>query len=88
MLIIQETHLDDSRDDSLFKHHKYHMFRRDRRNKEDNDKNDVPYGGLIVYISKGYDKSISLVEVNDKIEAINFTIQFEKKKNCIVYNCL
>ena len=80
MLIIQETHLDDSRDESPFKHQKYHIFRRDRRNKDDNIKNDVPYGVLIVYISKGYDKPLSLVDVSDKIEAINFTIKFEKRK--------
>ena len=43
ILVIQETHLDSNRCDSIFHHPKYHMIRRDR-------KNDSPWGGLIVYI--------------------------------------
>ena len=42
VLIVQETHLDDSRDDSFFIHQKYYMFRRDRRNRDNNEKSDTP----------------------------------------------
>ena len=59
-----------NRCDSEFQHPKYHMFRRDRLE-------DKGGGGVMVFISKAY--SIFSVDISKSIEAINFSIRFEKK---------
>ena len=53
------------------------MFRRDRPNNEGG-------GGVMVFISKAY--SLHSLEINDKIESINFSIRIEEKY-CL-YSCI